>query len=266
MPNAPASPAVPPVPNARRLARVALLAAVAWLPQAARAQAAPAPADTGAFGRLPLVEVRPARPAAGGVLAVVLTGDGDWADLVRGVARTLADSGVGVVGLKARAYLTQRPRTPDQTADDVARIVRTYLARWGARRVALVGYSRGADMLPFLVTRLPADVRARVDVVAMFGLATRASFTFHWLDLVSDRARTGDLLVGPELVRAAAMLPGARFVCVYGTSETDSACRDASPGVVTQVVRTGAHHFDGDFPGLARVALDALRRPGAAGR
>lgn len=252
-----------PVPNAARTA--VLLAAAAVAPNATLAQPA-APADTGALGRLPLVEVRPARPVPGGALAIVVTGDGDWAELVRGVARTLADSGVGVVGLKARAYLTRGARTPDQVAADVARVARTYLASWDARRVALVGYSRGADMLPFIVTRLPADVRSRVDAVAMLGLATRASFTFHWVDLVSDRARASDLLVGPELARAAAALPGARLVCVYGTSETDSACRDASPAVVTQVARTGAHHFDGDFPGLARVVLDALRRPGAAGR
>ena len=257
----------------RRPAAVAAVLATLFLPappaalRAAPAPPAPAPAaaDTTALAGLPLVELPPAAPGgpAAGTLAIVLTGDGDWAELVQGVARTLADGGAGVVGLKARAYLTGAPRTPDATAADVARIARAYLARWGARRLALVGYSRGADLLPFVASRLPADLRDRVAVVAMLGLAPTTSFEFHWSDLVRDTARPTDLPVAPELVRLRDAVRGARLLCVYGTAERASGCRDADPSLVTRVARAGEHHFDGDFPALGRLVLDAL--PAARG-
>jgi type IV secretory pathway VirJ component len=90
----------------------------------------------------------------------------------------------------------------------------------------------------------------------MFGLASSASFEFHWMDVVRDTKRPTDLPVAPEL----AQLRGTRMLCVYGTDETDSGCRGADPTLITQVARSGAHHFDGDFEGLARLVLDAMRR------
>lgn len=216
--------------------------------------AARAAADTGRLQMLPLVEVPARAPGAPRAVAVFLSGDGNWASLDRGVASTLADSGIGVVGVESRRYLSSAPRTPASAAEDVARIARTYLARWGGARVAIVGYSRGADLAPFVAANLPADVRDRVAVVAMLGPSPRASFTFHWSDLVTDRARGGDLAVLPELER----LRGMRLVCVYGDDEKESACRDADPTLVKRVVRTGGHHFDGDDAALARVVLDAL--------
>jgi type IV secretory pathway VirJ component len=41
-------------------------------------------------------------------------------------------------------------------------VIRQYLAAWNKSRVLLVGYSFGADTLPFIVNRLPADLRPAV--------------------------------------------------------------------------------------------------------
>lgn len=224
-------------------------------PPSAVARSAPTWSGDADVGGLPLTVVPAARP--GGTLAILLTGDGGWAPLVRDVARTLADGGVGVVALDSRAYLSGATRTPEGTARDVARIARAYGARWDASRVVLVGYSRGADLLPSVATRLPADVRPRVALVAMFGLARAASYEFHWLDLVRDTAHPTDLPVAPDLAR----LRGTPMLCVYGTDETDSGCRDADASLVTRVARDGKHHFDGDHAALARLVLDALRAP-----
>jgi type IV secretory pathway VirJ component len=203
---------------------------------------------------LPLVEV----PAAGRrrVLAILLSGDGGWAALDREVARTLAEHDIAVVGLDSRAYLERR-RTPDETAAAVARIARHYGAAWGRDSLVLVGYSRGADLLPFVVDRLPPDVRPRVALVAMLGLARGAGFQFHWADLLRETSRADDLPVLPELERLRGTV---RMLCVYGTDEEESACRDADPTLVERVARDGGHHFDGDY---ASLAGEIVRRVGA---
>lgn len=257
--------------SAAALGLALLLAGAAPASPAAAPAAGPLAAapDTGALGGLPLVEV-PARGGAPRAVAVLVTGDGDWADLVQTVAGTLADSGVAVVGVKARAYLTGGARTPDGTAADLARVARTYALRWGGARggalpVALVGYSRGADLLPVVAQRLPDDVRGRVAAVAMFGLAPAANFTFHWADLVRDTRRADDVPLAPELPRLRAALPRARLVCVYGSDERDSPCQAADPAVLTRVGTRGAHHFDGDYPALARLVLAGLPARGRPG-
>ncbi|HEU4631140.1 MAG TPA: AcvB/VirJ family lysyl-phosphatidylglycerol hydrolase [Gemmatimonadaceae bacterium] len=203
---------------------------------------------------LPLVEV-PARAAGErDVLAILLTGDGGWARLDRAVARTLAARGVAVVGLNMRAYLARR-RTPEETATAVARVARHYAAAWGRDSLVLVGYSRGADVLPFVVARLPADVRPRVALVAMLGLARGAGFAFHWSDLLRETSRPDDLPVLPELER----LRGAvRMVCVYGAKERESLCREVDPALVERVRRSGGHHFDGDYAALGEVVVGRI--------
>ena len=204
---------------------------------------------------LPLVEV-PARGRDAATLAIFLTGDGGWADLDRKIAGVLADHGVGVVGLDSRAYLKQR-RSPVQTAADVARVARAYTARWGARRLVLIGYSRGATMLPFVATRLDADLRQRTALLAMLGLERTANFQFHWIDVVRDVSRADDLPVAPELER----LRGQRMMCVYGTDEKDRTCRDADPALITRVERRGDHHLGGDYRGLADLILGIVLPP-----
>ena len=202
---------------------------------------------------LPLVEV-PARGASAGTLAIFLSGDGGWAEIDKVMSDALAARGIAVVGVNARTYLTQRT-TPEQA--DVARIARAYQARWQAPRLVLVGYSRGATMVPFVATRLAPDVRARVALLAMVGLESSANFQFHWIDVVSTVKRDDDLPVLPELAR----LRGTRMLCIYGTKEDDSACRAADPALITRVQHTGDHHFDKDYAGLgATIANAALGR------
>ena len=52
-----------------------------------------------------------------------------------------------------------------------------------------------------------------------------------------------------------------RMFCVYGNDETNSACKSApDTPTLDKVARGGAHHFDKDYPGLGRLALEELAR------
>jgi type IV secretory pathway VirJ component len=202
---------------------------------------------------LPLIEVPSL--AAGNTLAIFLSGDGGWADLDKQVSATLAAHGIAVVGLNTRSYLGKK-RTPDEAAHDVSRLMTHYMASWKRDRVAIVGYSRGADIAPFVASRLAPELRTRLSLVAMLGLAPFAGFQFHWGDMIHTVRRPGDPLTLPELER----LRGVKMLCVYGEEEKQSGCRDAPDSLVTHYSRAGAHHFDGDYRALADVIIAALPR------
>jgi len=197
-------------------------------------------------------------PAA---LAVLLSGDGGWVSIDKRIAAYLAAHGIGVAGVDSRAYL-MRKRTPDEVAADVARIIRHYEALWAVDRVALVGYSRGADIAPFAANRLPADLRQQIGLVALLGPADRAGFQFHWIDLLKNDPRPSDPPVLPELER----LRGTPVLCVYGAEEEESLCRLADTSAVHMDRHPGHHHFDGDYDAIAAeivrlfAPLDAGRR------
>lgn len=219
---------------------------------AAGAQAATPPnaTDTSVRG-LPLTEVHARR--AGDAVAVFLTGDGGFAELDREVARVLADSGISVVALDTRAYLW-RQRTPEETARDVARVARHYAAVWHRDRIVVAGYSHGADLVPFVADRLPADVASRVVLYAMLGLGPGASFQFHFADLFKDIRRPSDLPVMPQLQK----LRGRTMLCIYGTDEAASSCRDADSALVVRRALPGDHHFNGAYRQIGGIMASAI--------
>jgi type IV secretory pathway VirJ component len=210
---------------------------------------------------LPLVEAR--APAPGRTIALVLSGDGDWAAFDRSLAAALNACGVSVVGLRSRSYL-RHPRTPEDAARDLAAVTRHYLAAWRADSVIVTGFSRGAELAPFVVRRFPARLRRRVREVVMLSPAATASFEFHWSDLAYATPRPTDRPVLPE-VRA---LRGTPVLCVYGADDRGALCPSLPPGAATPVRLRGGHHLDGDFAGLARTILEGGRTaaPGAPPR
>lgn len=201
---------------------------------------------------LPLIELPSPAPVSP-AFAIMLTGDGGWATLDRKVSAELVAHGVSLVALNTRAYLSQR-RTPDQAGADLIRLIRHYQKQWSKDQVLIVGYSRGADIAPFAISRLPADLKARVALVAMLALSNETNFQFHFTDIFVQTHRPSDVRTLPELER----LRGMNLLCVYGADEKDSGCRDAPPGLVKGVVRNGGHHFDDNFKAIGDIVLDAM--------
>src|SRR5205823_14316004 len=147
--------------------------------------------------------------------ALLLTGDGGWAGLDQELAARLAASGVPTVGLNSLKYFWTE-RTPQQTARDVARVLRHYFAAWNKRRLLLIGYSFGADVLPFVVNRLPPELRERVASLSLLGIDADASFEVRISDWVGSGG--GGAPTRPEL----AALTHVPVLCVYGEGESDS--------------------------------------------
>src|SRR6266849_3667469 len=124
-------------------------------------------AATVTTSKLPLVEV-PATSGASDTLVVFVSGDGGWAKIDKSISKILADNGMPVVGLNALQYFWTK-RTPDGAARDLQSILEKYLATWKKERVLFVGYSRGADVLPFMINRLPPELRSKTRLVALLG-------------------------------------------------------------------------------------------------
>jgi type IV secretory pathway VirJ component len=217
---------------------------------------APAPAPIPAAVKdLPLIELPATGRSRSGddrTMAVLISGDGGWAGIDRDIAAALAGNGVPVIGLDSLRYFWSA-RTPASTAADVDRVMRFYLAHWNKSKVILIGYSQGADVLPFVVNRLPGEARSRIALTAMLALGRRADFQFrlsNWIKNSND-----GLAIQPELDKFAV----GKFLCVYGAEEKESGCPSADSGAIRAVKLKGGHHFDGDNAGLARRILDAAR-------
>jgi type IV secretory pathway VirJ component len=202
---------------------------------------------------LPLVELPTGQPSD--IMAILLSGDGGWADIDRIVAEDLQRDGVPVVGWDSLKYFWTR-KTPDQTAADLAKVMSSYRVGWHASKILLIGYSLGADVLPFAYNRLPPALRQ--DVVLISLLAVEKSVDFQvtvsgWLQLPPSGADA--LPLEPEVAK----IPPRLVQCFYGAEEKHTACPDLAGRGITVIRTTGAHHFDGDYGALEQRILKAAR-------
>jgi type IV secretory pathway VirJ component len=203
---------------------------------------------------LPLVEVQPEQ-AIHKAFAIVYSGDGGWRDLDQTLAGVLADKGMPVVGVDVLNYYWHE-RSADKSATDLARIIYHYQTAWHRDQVVLIGFSFGANVLPFLYNRLPVAVRQNVKLISLLSPERTTAFSVdptNWLHIKTDE---GKVAIAPELVK----LPPSRVQCVYGEDEADDSLCTLPQASATHVLRKpGGHHFDENYDQLANDVLGAIQ-------
>jgi type IV secretory pathway VirJ component len=232
--------------------RVRLLSALAAplaIALALGAGAPPAPAAT----HIPIASAK-----AGDTLAVFYSGDGGWRAIDQKVAQHLADNGVPTVGVDSLIYFRTK-RSTDGAASDLAAALRDYEVRWGRKNVVLIGYSFGADALPAIIPRLPADVRSHISRLVLIGTGPNGDLQFHpvsWLNL----AASDSFPVRPAIDALPGLkMAGLKITCVYGDKERDDICPTLPDAAVAKIRLPGDHHFNRDYAALGAAVLSASR-------
>ncbi len=200
----------------------------------------------------PVVEL-PAKPAFD-TIAIVYSGDGGWRDLDKTIAEYLQARGVPVVGVDALRYFWTR-KTPQAAADDLAQLINTYTDTWKAKRVLLIGYSFGADVLPPMINLLPQAERDRIAQVSLLGLGAATDFEISVGGWVGQNDHDGIQIV-PEVRR----MKSGIVQCIYGADDDEATCPKLQALGAEVLQTTGSHHFDGDYDALAEKILAGLKQ------
>ncbi|MGQ2968552.1 MAG: virulence factor family protein [Allorhizobium sp.] len=199
---------------------------------------------------LTILDAAPSRDT----MAVIYSGDGGWRDLDSQVGTNLQGAGIPVVGVDSLRYFWSK-KTPEQTSEDLATIIHTYEKRWRVKHVILIGYSFGADILPAAYNGLPDKLKSRVAQVSLLALSHQADYEVSVSGWLGSRG-TGSA----DPLTDVAKIDPARVQCMFGTDEDDDACKDLVGGPVETIGIKGGHHFDGDYPALAKRIVDGLDR------
>lgn len=185
-------------------------------------------------------------------LVVLLTGDGGWAEIDKSIAKILADKGIPTVALDSLSYFW-KARTPQETANDVEKIILQYLEQWNKKRVILIGYSFGADVLPFVANNLTAETQQKISLISLLGMGKTAAFEFRlssWMNADKNPNRQPIL---PEIDK----MKWANTICIYGVDDDSANCLPTKELGVKIISMTGDHHFDEKYDELVQHILDS---------
>ena len=202
---------------------------------------------------LPIIEMT--ADSQNDVFAVFLSGDGGWAGIDKKLGGALARRGIPIAGIDSLRYFWTA-RTPAGLAADLERVLQYYARRWNKQRAVLIGYSQGADTLPFALNRLSADAKRMVSIAVLLALSGKADFEFHLSNWISP-SKTG-FAVLPEMMKLTSSPP---TLCVYGADDSETLCPRLHGTAVRLIKLNGGHHFDGEYEHLADVILKAIGEP-----
>jgi len=202
---------------------------------------------------LPLIEVNTAQDAkeATQTMAILLTGDGGWAEIDKELAKSLAAQGIPTVGFDSLSYFW-KARTPLTTSKDIESVITQYLEKWNKKQVILIGYSFGADVLPFIANNLSADTQQKISLIALLGMGKTAAFEFRLSSWMNADKNPDRLPLLPEIEK----MKWANSVCIYGIADTAANCLPAVAHGVKAISMNGDHHFDEKYEDLVKHIIE----------
>jgi type IV secretory pathway VirJ component len=217
-------------------------------------QATAGPHGPGELSDLPLFVAAPQSRTRR--LAVVLSGDGGMGALDKGLMRALSSRGILVAALDSRRYFWSE-RDPASVAHDLQRIMRHFRRESPIERVALVGYSYGAEALSLAYRRLSPKAKRYVGVVSLLSVAPATNLKVE--------LRDEDYTNSVPLLADAARIDAPKVQCVYGENDPPAAYACPALGFMrpdVEVTRTtGGHAFDGDVERIADIIAGPLLLP-----
>jgi len=193
-------------------------------------------------------------PPAGNTapLIVYITGDGGMKKFSANVIESFHQQHYPVVALNALKYFWSK-KSPQQAAKDIASLITYYQSQWGGNHgVVLVGYSLGADVLPFIYTSLPPEVAAEVKHLVFLSPSLYTDLEVHLSDMLGRSGNKGMSVPG-EINK----ITNKPLLLVFGAEEKDFNL-SALNVRYEKMILPGGHAYDEDAGGVAGKILAAL--------
>ena len=201
-------------------------------------------------GQANLLPLRMWQGKTDSLLVLYISGDGGMNTFSTGLCSSLENSGYGVTAINAKSYFWER-KTPEQAAETINTYLNGKFAKRKNQQLILAGYSFGADVLPFIINRLPGETRERIKKVILLSPGTSTDFEIHWIDMLGeDRKRNMDVISEINKMN----VPGT--IALFGSDEKEFPLKNIVIRNFKSAYLPGGHHYEGN---IAEVAREMIR-------
>ncbi|MCX6332869.1 MAG: virulence factor [Bacteroidia bacterium] len=167
-----------------------------------------------------------------------ISGDGGWYRFEQNIADNLADLGIPTIGLDSKKYFWNR-RSPDETAGDVAKVLDYYSKKWERKRFILMGYSFGSEIVPFIVSRLPEDLKSKIEASVLLSPTATSDFEIHISDMLGMENRKNTYKVIDEIRKEQT----GKILLIYGKDEKSAVPKQLTGTAAKIRYIPGDHHY-----------------------
>ena len=200
---------------------------------------------------LPLIITNSKTPDRQAPVALLISGDGGWYGFEQQIADNLAIRGIPTIGLDSKKYFWHR-RTPDETASDIARALDFYAKEWGREKFVLIGYSLGAEIVPFIVTRLTEKIKSRIESAVLLSPATTTDFEIHISNMLGMGNKQNTYNTIDEIIK----MQNVPTLLIFGDGEKTQVPEflNGIPVIIRKI--PGDHHYKFNLPLIMQTMKD----------
>ncbi|WP_293957286.1 MULTISPECIES: AcvB/VirJ family lysyl-phosphatidylglycerol hydrolase [unclassified Sphingobacterium] len=185
-------------------------------------------------------------------LVLYLSGDGGFNSFSNKLCELIAGAGYTVAAIDSKSYFWKK-KSPNEIATDVSSTLKNLLGGRHNTRLFVVGYSFGADAVPFIINRLDLAVKKNLKSVVLLEPSGSTDLEIHIADILGRSNAKRSLDVVSEINR----MDGVKTSVILGDDEADFAVKKVTLRNFSKVYLSGGHHFSGNAEQVAKntVAL-----------
>ena len=198
---------------------------------------------------LPLIITPAKTPDPLAPLVFFISGDGGWYSFEGNMSDRMAENGTPTVGLDAKKYFWDR-KTPEETTAAVEKTCKAYMARFNKQTLVLMGYSMGAEVLPFIFANLSSEMKTAVKGSVLLSPGEMADFEVHITNMLGIGNSSNTYDVVKELRQIA---PSTSILIITGEKEDSTLPKELAATGIKFAQVPGDHHYDNDPGSIVRV-------------
>jgi type IV secretory pathway VirJ component len=169
-----------------------------------------------------------------------ISGDGGWKGFDVKLAEEYKANGLSTVALNSIKYFWST-KTPDQVIKDMTPVLTKYMKAWNKKELILVGFSFGAEIMPFIYTKLPEELKQKVKLVVLVTPSKTSDFTIHIADMMSMNGT-----YAYDVVREVEKIKDTKVLSIFGERERSIFPNpNLQKNLKVKYVK-GGHHFTDD--------------------
>ncbi len=167
-----------------------------------------------------------------------ITGDGGWIRFDVKLGNHYDSAGYSFIALNSLKYFFEA-KTPDKLAAELVPMIRRYFDDWNKKNLVLVGFSFGAEIVPFLYEKLPPELKEKVKMVVLLTPAKTSAFHIHFRDMIGLDRKKEPYHVDEE----TAKIKSPKILAVYGEEERNISLKNNNQPNLKIISIKGGHGF-----------------------
>lgn len=181
------------------------------------------------------------------------TGDGGFNSFSTEFAQHFNSKGYPVISFNCLKHFW-KSKTADQSAADASNLISYYEHLWKRKKVVLIGYSFGADIVPFVFTRLPKSLAENIRYIVLLSPSNHTDFEVHVSEMFGETSEGNNNV--PAEINKITQKP---ILILSGEKEADdlniAALRISN---YCKITLPGGHHYDSAPSSVADTIIKYL--------